>query len=525
MWLLLAACARTPPPPVGPVHHLAFGGDLCTGKTLNTAIHDPAQAQAMFRDAPPILRDADLALVNSEGVIAGGGRIADRGEPRPILYRARPELIELLRDAGVDVLNLGNNHAGDYGPDALHEQLDRLLVAGMDYVGGGRDAADARTPAYRRVGDTVVAIVGADLTGTTPYAATDDRPGSLVVDPKDAVAAFAPILAEARQHADLVFLTVHWGPNFAKAPTAEVRAVGRALIEAGFDAILGHSAHVPQGVELVDGKPILYDAGNFLAGHQGLGDQAEGLLYDVAFTKAGVTSVTAIPIAQNPGRVEPGTPATLAQWAERSEALGSTVDGATVTCDPGPASPPTAPGDPPQRPVPAEPFRAPFDGWVDAVPPDATPIEARWASGITLIGYHLVAPALKVPKAAQVFDLWFRVDQPQPADLQIEVRGRGRKRDRDLHQPADWALAGDEIVPGRILHDRVLMRILADPVGEVEFSVALISGGRPIAVTADRVDDGAVVLGKAAFDPAAPRIFAYPEMGGSSASSADDGEP
>src|SRR4051812_2525765 len=105
MWLLLVACSTPspapPPSPTGPVHHLAFAGDLCTGKTLNLALHDPQAAAAMFRDAPPILHQADLTLINGEGVIASGGRIADKGEPRPLLYRARPELLALLAAAGV----------------------------------------------------------------------------------------------------------------------------------------------------------------------------------------------------------------------------------------------------------------------------------------------------------------------------------------------------------------------------------------------------------------------------------------
>lgn len=501
--LLLLACT----PSNLPVHHLAFGGDLIAGDRLNAVVLDPAARAAMLAQVAPRLQAADLALVNLEGTVSLGGAFVDKGEPRPTLYRARPELMDALAAGGIDLLAMANNHAGDYGADAMREALDRARIAGLEGVGAGYDAADARTPTYRVVGDTVVAFIGVDLTHVDAYAATADRPGTFAVAPKDAIKALMPVLAEARTHANVVFLTPHWGPNGATAPSEETRALGQALVRAGFDGILGHSAHVLQGVELVDGKPILYDAGNFLGGHRGTGDQADGLLYDVRFTRAGVTAVRAEPLAMVAGRVEPGRSEALAAWAERSRALGATPEGDTIVCSPGRILGPD--GAPPTRPVPARVRLAPRDDLVAALPPEATPSEVRWANGMRMIGYRLVAQELPIPKAAQVFDLYFTADGPVAHDLEIVVRGTGDITDEDAHYPADWSRPGDEWPAGTILHDRVLLRLKGSPTGTVRFAVALRRAGAEIPVVESKLPqrDG-VVLGLAVYKQGAKRIFA-----------------
>jgi poly-gamma-glutamate synthesis protein (capsule biosynthesis protein) len=71
-------------------------------------------------------------------------------------------------------------------------------------------------------------------------------------------------LALARERADLVVFSIHWGPNMRAWPTPEFRAFAHAVIDAGADVFWGHSAHVPQGVEFHRGRPILYDTGDLL---------------------------------------------------------------------------------------------------------------------------------------------------------------------------------------------------------------------------------------------------------------------
>jgi poly-gamma-glutamate synthesis protein (capsule biosynthesis protein) len=68
----------------------------------------------------------------------------------------------------------------------------------------------------------------------------------------------------ARENADVLIFTAHWGPNMRSQPTPEFRDFARAVIDAGADIFWGHSAHVVQGIEVWNNKPILYDTGDFV---------------------------------------------------------------------------------------------------------------------------------------------------------------------------------------------------------------------------------------------------------------------
>ena len=251
-------------------------------------LYDPARQQAALVEIAPLLSAAGLALVNGESVISQGGAIGSKREARPYRFRAHPLAVDLLSEAGIDVVNVGNNHGGDYGPDAPEEMLDRLRQAGIDYTGGGHDAADAATPTYRVDGDTVVAFVGADLTSARRASAQPTRPGVLHLPgvnsrrTDDVMKGLTAVLRETRQRAHVLLRTPHWGNNWTTEPTRTTKKIAPRLIKAGYDGILGHSAHVVQGVELVDGKPVVYDAGNLLLDHDPDAPDRHGMLYEVA---------------------------------------------------------------------------------------------------------------------------------------------------------------------------------------------------------------------------------------------------
>lgn len=510
--LALALACRTEPLTE---HTLGFGGDLMLGRRINVALFDPEARDAALADLAPVLLDSDLTLVNGEGVISGGGAFGDKGEPRPHQYRAHPDAIALLVAAGVDVVAAGNNHAGDYGPDALREELDRLRIAGLDYTGAGHDLADARTPAYRRIGDTIVAFVGADLTMAERFAATAERPGILHLPgmradrADDVVAALTEILSVARRHAHVVLFTPHWGDNFIEAPSGLTRTLARRLIDAGYDGILGHSAHVVQGIEIIDGRPVIYDAGNLLSDY-GAGP---GVVWQLRFTRAGITRVTAWPIEQNTNRTtfaKRTADATLEKLRSASSALGTALvvenGTATAACDP--AGVAGASAEPPARPVPAAVRAAPAAILVDALPAGATPIEVAWPNGVRLLGYDLLLERLPVPKAGQVVTLYLDASAQPSRELRIRLEARGvEKRETEEHIPGDWLLPGDQWPLGQLLRDRTLMRLTLAAEGVVEFFVGLKDGELLEPATGARRDGRLVYLGSATYTPGAPRLF------------------
>jgi poly-gamma-glutamate synthesis protein (capsule biosynthesis protein) len=98
------------------------------------------------------------------------------------------------------------------------------------------------------------------------WAAASSRPGLFYVgiSPAEDFTPVAKALAEARRRAEFVIFTIHWGPNMCERPSAEFRDFAHRVIGSGADVFWGHSAHVVQGVEVVGGRPILYDTGDLV---------------------------------------------------------------------------------------------------------------------------------------------------------------------------------------------------------------------------------------------------------------------
>ncbi len=511
-------------------HTIVYGGDVTLGRRFNEALFDDKDRGRVFGDVAPLLGGADLALVNAEGVIAQGGRFNDKGEPRPYLFRAHPAAIDVLTGAGIDLVTVGNNHALDYGPAALTEMLDRLSLAGIDWFGGGHDMADARRPAYRRLGDTVVALVGADFTVSAKYRAGKKRAGILFYDAfrdgsheDEIVADLKKIHDEARRHAQVVLLSPHWGDNMVDRPAPHIRSLARRLIDVGYDGILGHSAHVFHGVELIDGKPVIYDAGNLVADFGGGGRVHQALAWEVEFNRSGVTRITGYPLKLGRNRTDLAQgelrDGILEDLAGFSLELGTRLvvaDGvARLECAPGGVRGPAKATDPPARPKAAGIRLAASDTLIDDLPLLATPLDVRFEGGVRLVGYELLLSELPTPKAGQVFVLYLTTDEPLAKSYHVALEGRrsvdGKPagKSAEAHLPGDWLLPTTEWVPGKIVRDWTLLRLTFEGSGTVDFFAGLTLGGKAVAASGPdgRIDGDKVHLGRAGYRRGAPGVF------------------
>ncbi|MFB6233119.1 MAG: CapA family protein [Haloarculaceae archaeon] len=198
--------------------------------------------------------------------------VSSRGEPWPdkaYYFRAAPEFaVPALRAAGVTVASLANNHVLDFGDIALGDTLRHLREAGVTPVGAGDDRSEAFQPGFVEAEGVTVATVG--LTDQWPaYAADEDSPGTAYLRLDPTVPSTRREVTEAldgvrESDPDLVVASLHWGPNWETEPDTTQETFARWLIDRGVDVVHGHSAHVLQGVEVYRGRPIVYDAGDFV---------------------------------------------------------------------------------------------------------------------------------------------------------------------------------------------------------------------------------------------------------------------
>jgi poly-gamma-glutamate synthesis protein (capsule biosynthesis protein) len=226
-----------------------------------------------------LTRAADLFVLNLECCIS------ERGAPAPKVFnfRAPPAAVETLLHLGVDCVTLANNHALDYGIDALLDTFEHLRAAGIAWVGAGEEVEEARTPAVVK-GLPIVAFCDHE----PDFGAGPDRPGIAYAHLRGGVPDWL------RERAQGALVCPHWGPNMKSSPLPYVRAAARELPESGAKLVAGTSAHVFQGVE----ENVLYDLGDFLddyAVHPRLRNDY-GLLFLVELDPGGVHGIEAVPL-------------------------------------------------------------------------------------------------------------------------------------------------------------------------------------------------------------------------------------
>jgi hypothetical protein len=217
-----------------------------------------AGPEAVWDGVRDTFAEADLVLANLECTASELGS----PEPKQFTFRCDLDALPAMRDAGVDVASLANNHSGDFGMDAMVDGVPNVEAAGMIPVGVGRDEAEAYAPGIVEVQGWRVAVLG--FGGVVPepwWHARGDTPGQATGYDAERMAA---AVAAVRDDADLVLATVHWGTEGSFEPRPEDVRKAEAMIAAGADIVVGHHAHRLQPLEVVDGAPVAWGLGNFV---------------------------------------------------------------------------------------------------------------------------------------------------------------------------------------------------------------------------------------------------------------------
>jgi poly-gamma-glutamate capsule biosynthesis protein CapA/YwtB (metallophosphatase superfamily) len=259
---------------------LASVGDINLGDVPGEAIaaHGPDYP---WQGTGKALKAADLAFGNLECAVS------TRGEPFPKDYnfRATPAaLAGLRRNSGIDVLNLANNHVGDYGPAATLDTVRGVERLGMKAVGAGRNLRRALAPrVVQRLG-LRVAFVGFSEIAPLEFAAAPGRPGTAWARPEQIAAA----VQAARRKADIVVATFHWGIEKQTLETARQRELAHVAVRSGAQVVLGAHPHTLQPVRRQGGAIVAYSLGNFVFGAQSPETSSTGIL-ELDLTAEGVS--------------------------------------------------------------------------------------------------------------------------------------------------------------------------------------------------------------------------------------------
>jgi len=245
---------------------LAIAGDVMLGRLVDKALAERG-AGHVWGDVLPLLSSADAFLINLECAVTTREVRWHDGHYKPFHFRADPRAADTLRLGHVRFASLANNHIGDFGPEGLLDTIRTLEGAGIAHAGAGRELRTACAPAVLDVRGLRVAIVAfADY--PRAWAATATTPGLNFTPVSVRGDDFEPVemaIAAARDRADVVILSIHWGPNMRERPPEAFQRFAHRVLASGATIFWGHSAHLVQAVACVPHRGvILYDTGDFV---------------------------------------------------------------------------------------------------------------------------------------------------------------------------------------------------------------------------------------------------------------------
>ena len=243
---------------------LMLVGDIMLDRGVEYMVekYDDGDFKFPFLKIADDLKGAKLLFGNLEGPIS------DKGTKVGSIYSFRndPKAIEGLSYAGFDVISLANNHAFDYGREALEDTFLRLKTAGIDYVGAGFNEGEAyggSTPVIKEIEGTKIGFLAYTNLGPETWKATERNSGIAWINEND----FEKIkkdIENAKSQADILIVSLHSGEEYLSELTQFQIEFSKAAIDAGANIVIGHHPHVIQRNEKYKDGWIFYSLGNFV---------------------------------------------------------------------------------------------------------------------------------------------------------------------------------------------------------------------------------------------------------------------
>ncbi|MEI2712876.1 MAG: CapA family protein [Nocardioides sp.] len=289
-----AAPEKSPTPP--PRITLRVVGDIMLGRGVAAVSGD--DPVAALRPMARHLRSADLTIGNLESTLSTRGTPTQGGDS----FAVPASAIDGLADVGIDVVSLANNHTGDYGRRALMDTVDAFDKGPVRAFGAGRDLRSASRPVIVTVKGVRVGITGFNAIGETPRA-TANSPGALSVrmPPRTGplhrgdLRHMVRLVRRLDRRADIVLVLPHWGTQYTHSAEPIQRVVGRRLIAAGADLVVGGHPHWVQGIESSGHAVLAHSLGNLVFDMDFMSQTMEGITLTATFTGARLRGVRLTP--------------------------------------------------------------------------------------------------------------------------------------------------------------------------------------------------------------------------------------
>lgn len=232
---------------------MLFVGDIMLGRNVE---NNP------FEFVNKLISSADVSFGNLEYSVTDSNSPTDKKylkEKKTINLKSDCNTSKELKSVGFDVLSLANNHMMDFGEKGLKDTITCLDNLNIYYAGAGTNISNAKKLAIVKADNLKIGFLSYTSVSPKDAYAKSNRSGVLGIGDN-----IEDNIRGAKNQTDFLVVYVHWGNEFEMSPDNIQEEMGRKMIDAGADIVIGSHPHVIQPFEKYKDKYIFYSLGNFV---------------------------------------------------------------------------------------------------------------------------------------------------------------------------------------------------------------------------------------------------------------------
>lgn len=259
---------------------LSFLGDIMLDRGVESSVNKNFEGDfsQLFVNLVE-LKNSDIVFTNLEGTVSDKGK--DLGSVYS--FRMHPIVIPTMKEAGIDIVSIANNHVGDWGRASYEDMINRLQQDELLYTGGGINSFAAEQPTIIEKNDMKIGFLGFADNGPGYLEASMDKAGFLSAkNPR-----FAEIIKSASEQVDYLVVSFHWGDEYKQIHNARQAYLAHTAIDNGAKIIAGHHPHVIQDTEVYKQGYIAYSLGNFIFDQYFSPETMQGMWLEAKLSKDG----------------------------------------------------------------------------------------------------------------------------------------------------------------------------------------------------------------------------------------------
>ncbi len=264
---------------------MIFAGDIMLDRGVRASVVKYMNGDyAKLFENLKLLKDFNIAFANLEGPVS------DQGRDKHNLYSFRmdPATLPVLKNAGISIVSVANNHVGDWGRAAYIDTLARLKQNNLLFAGGGLNKAQAETPTIIVKNGMKLGFLGFSDVGPNDMAAGTDQAGLLLASDKN----FDEIIRNASTQVDYLIVSFHFGEEYKPIHNQRQEYLAHRAADDGAKIVIGSHPHVVEDFETYKNSFIAYSLGNFIFDQSWSEPTMESMMLEIKLSKDGSMTTT-----------------------------------------------------------------------------------------------------------------------------------------------------------------------------------------------------------------------------------------